>query len=332
MANASDRIVVVGASAGGVRALPVLVAQLGPDFPAPVLVVLHVGSHRSILPELLERAGGLRAAHALDGESLEPGRIFVAPPDHHMLVADGVTRVVRGPKEHHARPAVDPLFRTAALAWGRRVIGVLLTGFLDDGTAGLQAIKRCGGIAVVQDPADAESPSMPASALRYVDVDHVVPLAAMGAVLRALVSEVAPAVEEGAIPELAHETAILLGKGDFMEHLQAIGKPSTFVCPDCDGALWEINDSQPPRFRCHTGHAYTLRSLQHAQSETTDGALWSGLRALQEKEILLTTMAERHGAELGADEASRLRDEAREIARHAETLRRLIDGMPAPLE
>ncbi len=328
---ASQRIIVVGASAGGVRALPALASQLSPDFPAPVLVVQHIGSHPSILPRLLMREGPLAASHAEDGEPVEPGRIYVAPPDHHMLVDGDVIRLSRGPKEHHARPAIDPLFRSAAVSRGPAAIGVVLTGLLDDGTAGLQSIKRCGGTAVVQDPADAERPSMPASALRYVDVDHCVPLAAMGGLLHLLARKEAPRAA-AAVPQIVHENEIMLGKGNFMEHLQAIGKPSTFVCPDCAGSLWEITGSEPARFRCHTGHAYSLRTLQHAQSGETDDALWSALRALQEKEVLLKALAAAPREGRDAGEAARLQEEVERTARHAEALRGLIETMPSPPE
>ena len=176
-------IVVIGASAGGVNALLSLAQALPPGFPAAVLIVLHIGSHRSMLPELLTSSGSHRAIHPQDGEPLAPGTIYVAPPAHHMLIEGDVVRLTRGAKEHHARPAIDPLFRSAALAHGPRVIGVILTGRQDDGTAGLRAVKACGGITVVQDPADAEEPGMPTSALRHVQVDHCVPLRLLGDVL-----------------------------------------------------------------------------------------------------------------------------------------------------
>lgn len=326
----SGRIVVVGASAGGVRALKILASHLPERFPAPLLVVQHIGSHPSVLPTLLMRAGPLPAGHAVDREPLSPGRIYVAPPDHHMMLEGGIIRLGRGAKENHTRPAIDPLFRSAAVSRGPDVIGVLLTGLLDDGTAGMQAIRRCGGTTVVQDPDDAESPSMPLSALRYVDIDHRTPLSEMGRLLASLVEAGHPAA--GPAPEdLVHETEILLGKGDFMEHLEAIARPSTFVCPECEGPLWEIRGARPPRFRCHTGHAFTLRTLQEAQAQAADAALWSALRALQEKEILLRRTAQSH-ADLDATEAARLRDEAEAMARHGAMLRQLIERIPSPPE
>jgi two-component system, chemotaxis family, protein-glutamate methylesterase/glutaminase len=328
----SERIVVIGASAGGVRALQSLAPHLEPGFPAPILVVQHIGAHPSILPELLGREGSLPAMHGEDGAPIESGRICVAPPDHHMMVEGATIRLSRGAKEHHTRPAIDPLFRSAAVSWGPAVIGVVLTGLLDDGTAGLQAIKKCGGTVVVQDPADAEAPSMPRSALRYVEVDHCVSLAAMGRLLHALANTPAARCEAGAYPPFAHENELALGKGDFVKHLQAIGRPSTYTCPDCDGALWEIDGAEPPRFRCHTGHAYTLRTLYDAQAEATDGALWSALRALHEKELLLTVMADAHQASDDPAQAARLRADAEELARHTAALRKLLESIPTPPE
>lgn len=325
------RIIVIGASAGGVQALQDLASQLPAGFPAPILVVLHIGSHPSVLPELLARSGPLPAAHAVDGDEITPGRILVAPPDHHLLVDGDCVRVWRGAKENHARPAIDALFRSAAVCRGRAVIGVLLTGFLDDGTAGLQEIKHSGGVVVVQDPKDAHAPSMPLSALRYVEVDYKVPLAVMGATLTAILEAATPTA---AVPpaRVVHESEILLGNGDFMEHLRAIATPSTFVCPECEGSLWEINGSDPKRFRCHTGHGFTLRTLQHAQGEAADDAMWSALRALQEKHLLLKALADNYRVARDLGEAKRLQEEAEEVGRHAETLRSLIEGVPAPPE
>ncbi|WP_280155493.1 chemotaxis protein CheB [Piscinibacter sp. XHJ-5] len=295
-------LVVIGASAGGVQALQTLVSELPAAFPAAILIVLHIGSHPSIMPALLSARGPLKAQHATDGEPIVAGHIRLAPPDHHLLVEGQHLRLSRGPKEHHTRPAIDPLFRSAAMTVGPGVVGVVLTGRLDDGTAGLQAIKAYGGIAVVQDPGDAAESSMPASALKYVHVDHCVPLALMAGLLTSLA----------------------------MEHLEAIALPSPFVCPDCKGGLWEIRASQPQRYRCHTGHAFTLRTLRHAQSEATDEALWGALRALQEKEILIRTEQTRHRAEGDERAARQLDAEVEQLTEQANLLRQLLERMPGP--
>jgi two-component system, chemotaxis family, protein-glutamate methylesterase/glutaminase len=286
-----ERVVVIGASAGGVTALRTVVGALPRDFPAPILVVQHIGNRASILPELLSRSGPLPAAHAEDNEPLVAGRIYVAPPDVHLTLLEDRVRLHAGPKENHTRPAIDPLFRSAALAFGTRAIAVVLTGGLDDGTSGLQAIKMCGGVAIVQDPSTAEDPSMPRSALAYVKVDHCVPVQALAPLLVSLSRQAVAPEPPPQPPELVFEHHFPDMKGDPMENLKAIAAPSGFVCPDCKGSLWKVHDAQPPRYRCYTGHVYTLKSLRQAQEEGVDSALWNALRALEEKHNILKEMA-----------------------------------------
>ena len=328
------RLVVIGASLGGVPALMQIAAALPEKFAAPVLIVLHVGEQPSILPTLLASDSRLEVAHASDDEPLRAGRVYVAPPDHHMLVADGRIVLTRGPKEHHTRPAIDPLFRSAALAHGADVIGVVLTGRLDDGTAGLQAIKQAGGVAVVQDPDDAFERSMPASALQYVDVDHCVPLPLIPVLLSSLVAAPARATPAHAAhhERLEHEQQITLQKGTAVEHLEAIGKPSTFACPDCHGTLWQILDSRPQRYRCHTGHGFTERTLQETMTLASDEAVSNARRALQEREILLRQMAQEHRALGEDDRAARLEQAAQQIERQGELLLDLLEQSPEPIE
>lgn len=321
-------VIVIGASAGGFSVLLELVAGLPANFPASVLVVLHVGSHPSVLPELFNTRGPLPAMHPRSKQRLHPGTIYVAPPDHHMLVADDAIWLTRGAKEHHARPAIDPLFRSAAIACGARVIGVVLSGRLDDGTAGLQAIKQCGGLVVIQDPAEAEQPSMPASALAHVAVDHCVSRKQLARTLIALVGQPVPAhaVPHAMPTRLVCEQRISTGTSgeDPMEDLNAIGKPSTFACPDCSGVLWEISGSHPLRYRCHTGHGYSLRSLAHTQCTNTDKALWSAFRALQEREELLRALATASRQDGDDNEAARLEAEADAIAEQSVHLQGIV--------
>ena len=319
------RLVVLGASAGGVTALLSLCASLPRSFPAPVLIVLHIGANPSVLPSLLAAHGNNPSVHAEDGQPLEDGMLYVAPPDHHMLVVDGRIQLSHGPKEHHTRPAVDPLFRSAALAYGRAVIGVVMTGRLDDGTAGLQAIKDCGGLAVIQDPADAEHPSMPASAQRSVAIDHCVALGDLAATLVRLVGEPVPEMKTPPQRDrLEREMTVFRGEGSGMETLNEIGKPSMFACPDCDGVLWEVGDANPPRYRCHTGHAFSLRSLEATQSAAAEEALWGAIRALEQREGLLRKLAE-HGRSIGAEEdARRAEAEADEAGRQAQRLHAMV--------
>jgi two-component system, chemotaxis family, protein-glutamate methylesterase/glutaminase len=313
-------LVAIGASAGGVTAVLDLAARLPARFPAVVAVVIHIGAQPSILPELLNRSGPLPALHPSDGDVPEPGKIYVAPPDHHMLVRRDVIRLVRGPHENHARPAIDPLFRTGAIEWAERAIGVVLTGALDDGTAGLAAIKACGGVAIVQDPATAVEPGMPASALANVAVDHCLPMEGIAAVLERLVSKPVNASHEPAPEQVVREQAIFEGVNS-MENLAAVAAPSILTCPECGGALLELNDKQPLRYRCHTGHAYTARTLELAQAEQADQSMWSTLRSLREREMLLRRVAaviESTGdsgrAQAGRLEADRVRDQANSIS------------------
>ena len=307
-----------------------LVAGLPADFAAPLLVIVHIGAHRSMLPEILANAGPLPAAAAEHGEPIEGGRIYVAPPDQHLLVVDGSMHLSRGAKQHHTRPAIDPLFVSAALARGPATIGVVLTGRLDDGTAGLQAIKACGGTAIVQDPDDAEVPDMPASALRHVSVDHCVALADMAPLLAALSTHPGAGVSSAAATErLAHEQAVLLAKGDPMTHMAHFADPSPFVCPECHGGLWEVRDVRPRRFRCHTGHGFTLRTLQDSLAGASDEALWNARRALQERLYLLREM-EPSSPPLAARQP--IQSAAMQVERQLVALEGLMAHGPDPIE
>lgn len=313
-------VIAIGASAGGFRVLMDLASRLPADFPAAVLIVLHIDSHPSVLPELLSARGPNPAVHPYPGQPLHHGTIYVAPPDHHIMVNEDAIYLSRGPKEHHTRPAIDPLFRSVAIACGPRAVGVVLSGYLDDGTEGAHAVKRCGGIVVVQDPRDAEVSSMPASVCEYVDVDYCVPRASLADTLIRLVGM--PAAAPVPVPaQIKCEQSVSEGGANAMEELDHIGKPSVFACPDCDGVLWEITDSKPRRFRCHTGHAFSLRTLEHTQATNTNKALWSAIRALQEREALLSTMAADDRQRGKDDEAARLEAESQAAMQEAARLR-----------
>jgi two-component system, chemotaxis family, protein-glutamate methylesterase/glutaminase len=287
-------IIVIGASAGGVEALVTITGALPPALPAAVFVVLHIPAHGpSLLANILSRSGPLKAVHPMDGEEIEHSCIYVAPPDQHLLVEEGKVRLVHGPRENRHRPAVDPLFRSAAQAYGPRVVGVILTGALDDGTAGLLAVKRRGGIAVVQHPQEALYSGMPLSALRNVRVDHTLPLASIGVLLRKLADE--EAKEEGSYPgDMEKETSIVEMDLSLMHDSErvGVGAPSAFSCPGCGGVLWEIQDGAMQRFRCRVGHAYTMESMLAEQSETLENALWAALKTLQESADLSHRMAQ----------------------------------------
>ena len=311
-------IVVVGASAGGVEALVGLAASLPADLPAAVFVVLHVPpASSSALPNILSRSGPLPAGHVRDGEPIEQGRIYVAPPDHHVLIRTGHVHLARGPRENGHRPAVDPLFRSAAREYATRVIGVILSGALDDGTAGLVGIKARGGLAVVQDPADALYPGMPGSAIEHVEVDHVLPAAAIGGLLARLAVE--PAAEPpGPVPaEMEVEVEV---EGFSLEAMEGEhpGEPSGFSCPDCNGVLWGIEDGGLQRYRCRVGHAWSPESLLTRQSEALEAALWIALRSLEERAALARRLADparRRGHRITATRFEEQASEAQQAAR-----------------
>ena len=291
-------IIAIGASAGGIEALQQLVRTLPARFPASVFITVHfpeTGSSR--LPHILNRAGQLPAVHAADGETVVRERIYVARPDFHLLPSEQGIRLVRGPKENGNRPAIDPMFRSAAVAFGPRVIGVVLSGNLDDGTSGLAAIKRNGGVTIVQDPNDALFPSMPQSAVDHVDVDRVVPVRSLGKTLIDLVAE--PLREIGSSPapgDLMEKRYSVADIGTIENAEQHPGKVSSFGCPDCGGVLWEIQDGDFVRYRCRVGHAWTSEALLNKQSESFDDALWTAIRALEESAALSRQIAARHQA------------------------------------
>ncbi|MDB5751410.1 MAG: Protein-glutamate methylesterase [Ramlibacter sp.] len=284
-----NHVVVIGASTGGVGALLEITSALPPSFPAPICVVQHVGAHPSLLPELLRYRRPNNAVHAQDGQRIAAGTLYIAPPDRHLLLEGDRLRVVHGAKENHARPAIDPLFRSAALSWGPNLIGVVLTGQLDDGSAGLAAVKDCGGIAVVQDPAEAVEPEMPYSALAACEVDHCVPLAHIAPLLARLV-RARPQPLPPAPERLAREVAINRDAAT-LDNLAAITIPSCLTCPDCGGTLSEVKEGKPLRYRCHTGHAFSVRTLISLQADAADSALWGSIRILREREMLLRRSA-----------------------------------------
>jgi len=284
--------VVVGASAGGVEALRVLIAGLPADFPAAVLVVLHIPAHTpSQLHSILGRAGSLPVTSAEDGEAIVAGHVYVAPADRHLLVEDDHLRLTRGPKENRVRPAIDVLFRSAAYSLGPRVVGIVLSGMLDDGTAGLWAIKDQGGIALVQSPEDALHPSMPESALLHVAVDHTLPVAAMPALLTKIVHDTTGAIPHAESAEKRGiEIRIALKGNGLQEGIMQLGPISANTCPECHGVLVRMQEGSIVRYRCHTGHAYSLQTLLADVNEKIDTTLWNALRVIEERILLLREM------------------------------------------
>lgn len=317
-------IVVIGASAGGVQALKELVASLPADFGAAVFVVLHVAPFApSMLPQILSAAGPLPATHPRDGEPIEPGRIYVAPPDHHLLVEEGRVLVKKGPKENRFRPSIDALFRSAAYTYGPRVIGVVLTGLLDDGTSGMWSVKRFGGLGIIQEPDDAMHPSMPTSVLEYVDVDYRVPMAELGALLSRLTEEPAPetrTLPAGETERLQTEVNIAGEKNAFDMGILHLGEPSHLACPECHGALVVLKEGKLIRYRCHTGHSYTASSLLAEVTETVESSLWNVIRGLEESILLLDQTAQAYVDAGQPEEAAPFLEKARQTRERARRL------------
>ncbi|MBV9772577.1 MAG: chemotaxis protein CheB [Gemmatimonadetes bacterium] len=320
-------IVVVGTSAGGLEVLRKVMRGLPADFPASVLVVQHMApSGPGLLPRILQDGCALPVSQAQDGESVVPGHVYVARPDHHLTLDEGRVRVTHGPRENHSRPAVDPLFRSAALAFGPRVIGVVLTGRLDDGSAGLWAVSARGGTTVVQDPDDAAYPSMPRSALRYVDIDHVATADELAPLLVRLTGEPFPHTGDLPVPEeMLVETRIAQEDGALRQGVLSLGPLTPYTCPECRGVLVRIREPGIPRFRCHTGHAYSIDSLLAAVTEGIEESLWSSLRAMEEGILLLEHLSEHleTAGEAGAT-AAMLREKAREMEQRSTTIRRTV--------
>ena len=326
-----SRAVVIGASAGGIEPLRELTRGLPGGLDVAVLIVLHLpATSESVLPSLL-RQGGLLSAHAVDNEPLEAGRIYVARPDHHLLVHPRTVRSIRGPRINGYRPSVDPLFRSAALSFGTAAIGVILSGALDDGASGLRAVKDHGGLAIVQDPADALYDGMPRAAIEATSVDAVVPLSSLVQTLLAFIDRpiaarvvppVAAAIEDESfvgIAELSRE----------MEHVEErSGKPSEFGCPLCGGVLWETEHAA--MFACRVGHSFTSRTLAHAQSRNVDGALWNALRASEESAALCGRLRDAAARRGHTHSLNYFAERAAETERRAAVLRGLVRGNSDP--
>ncbi len=319
-------IIVVGASAGGVEALSRLVAGLPAGLPAAVFVVLHIPAGApSILADILSRDSSLPAAQAHHGEAIRTGRIYVAPPDFHMRLRPGHVELARGPRENHVRPAIDPLFRSAARAYGRRVIGVVLTGHLYDGTAGLMAIRSAGGVAVVQDPADALVEVMPRTARDIAGADYVLPLADISRTLVALVDQSPP--EEGGTPvpdqEENAQKIITRAKAE-QQTGKRRGEVSVLTCPECGGTLFQLENEKLIQFNCHVGHSYYGEALLAEQSEQLEAALWTAVRMFKEKGVLARQLAAQARVREHGFPAERYEEQAALADQYAESIQQYI--------
>lgn len=292
-AHKKHQIVVIGTSAGGLNALIGLIEQLPANFQAPLLIVQHISADATgnVLLDALNKNGKLNCQHAVQGDIAKAGNVYLAASDHHLMIEkNGRLLVTKGAQENRYRPAIDPLFRSAAVAFGNRVTGILLTGYLDDGTAGLIAIHRCGGTCVVQDPKDAEYPDMPLNALNQLKVDHCLPLSEMGSLLLKLLTRKVKA--QPSIPkDVEIETKIAERVLSDLPSVNSLGEQVPFNCPGCGGVLWRMNKGPLTRYRCHTGHAYTSLALLAEQTKKIEETMWTALRMFEERRNLLTTMA-----------------------------------------
>jgi two-component system, chemotaxis family, protein-glutamate methylesterase/glutaminase len=333
----SRDVVVIGASAGGLEALSVIMGALPGSLPACILVVVHSSPHSgSLLPDILQRVSALPVAYAREGDALRHGRVYLARPDQHLLIKARKLTLGQGPRENGFRPAIDPLFRTAARELGPRVIGVVLSGGLGDGTYGLSAIKKAGGVAIVQDPQEAIVGSMPLSAMSQVGVDHVAPAGDIAGIIERLARA---GLRRGGSPMSGRrqqaDPQLASGLTDVADMNAQFGPPSGLTCPDCGGALWEVEDGRVVRYQCHVGHQYAPESLEAGQRDAIDGVLWAAVRVLEEHADLKARMARRaadrgletvaagfvQGAEGARTQAERLRSIMMQPARPPATRR-----------
>lgn len=326
---ATHDTIVIGASAGGVQALLILVANLPADLPAAVFIVLHVPADApSLLPEILARESSLQVAHAKDEEEIKRGHIYVAPPDHHLLIDRNRIRLVHGPKENFHRPSIDALFRSAAHWAGPRTIGVVLTGARSDGTAGMRAIQQRGGITIVQDPREALFPSMPMNVVQGIKVDYSLPLLEIPPLLNEL--SYRSADEEGRYPvpeKIEIEARIAqqeMESEELIKSVETLGRVSKLTCPDCHGALWEIDEEEMLRFRCHVGHAFSAESLNDGQDQMIEAALWSAVRALEEQMILAKRIVDRARKSNFTRAVQRFEERMNEAQKHSSAIRKLL--------
>lgn len=319
-------LVAIGASAGGIEALKRLVADLPADLPAAILVTVHMAPNGEFyLPQILGRLGPLEVVAAEEGLEIKHGRMILARPGFHLLVRDGHVHLGTGPRENRSKPAIDPLFRSVAATYRGRAIGVVLSGWLNDGTSGLYAVKRCGGVTVAQDPADALAPEMPRSAIIHVGVDHTAPIDAMAGLLSRLTREDA-GPDLPVPPEVKVEADIASHGGQSIDQTASLGDRSVLACAECGGGLTEIYEGKMMRFRCHTGHAFTAESLLVDQGEALDRALLSALKTLEERAAMWTRMADRSEDSGNRRSALRMKEQADISKTEAEMIRTLLES------
>jgi len=314
---ARRNVIVIGSSQGGLDPLRQLINGLPSDLKASLFIVRHIATtDDNYLTKILHKDSSLPVKSAEHNVPFAEGTIYVAPADTHLLIDAKNMILSRGPRENLCRPAIDPLFRSAAACFGPRVVGIILSGELDDGTSGLIAIKKGGGIAIVQDPETAASPSMPRSALENANIDHCLPADEIGELIGKLVTEEVTAHEQK-VENQHDELEIVTGTDESIEIMESDGSLHPIGCPDCGGPLWQLNERSHTRYRCHTGHSYTSRSLVHGLQENEEQALYVALRTLEEKVRLLKNLEKQSS---GAHFLSR-REEAE---RQSDILRKML--------
>lgn len=323
--NSSDfPIIVIGASSGGFDALRQLVSKLPPDLDAAIFIVWHMSpAVEGVLPGVLNKYKTLHAANAVDEEPIFPNRIYVAPPDRHMLIEKGRVRVTRGPKENRFRPAVNPLFRSAAFNYGARVIGIILSGALDDGTAGLWSVKHFGGVTIVQDPNDAEVKGMPENALREVQVDHCLSIGAIAEILISRSPFKQPLNDEVVENDKKTEAEIRIAAEEnaFKTGIFQMSELTPFTCPECHGVLAALRDGNIKRYRCHTGHAFSADSLLASITERIEENMYRAIRGIDESVMLLNHIGDHFAEKNETKLASYYFNKAKEAANKSDILR-----------
>ncbi|HEY9000305.1 MAG TPA: chemotaxis protein CheB [Mucilaginibacter sp.] len=322
-----NSVVVIGGSAGGYQAVADLMAHVPADLDTSFFVVVHVSrkSVGAILVQHIQRNTSYQCSLAKDNEPIKKGHLYVAPPDFHLIIKNGHMRVFRGPHENRWRPSIDVLFRSAAAAYDSNTVGIILSGLLDDGTSGMSAIKRSGGICIVQEPHDAEFDDMPNNVLNNVNVDHSVPVSEMGYVLDDIFSKPFQNKDLKKVPDdVKIESEITERMNTNMNELDKIGVRSNYSCPDCGGALWEMKDDTVPRYRCYTGHVFTGNVLLEKQAEGLEESIWISIRMLEERRNLLKRMAKNPAHSSVIDGDVDMDEKADELEKHIERMKSLL--------
>lgn len=318
---------VVGASAGGFQAVADLMSHMPPGLDTAFFVVVHLSSKSvgAVLVQFIQKHTFYRCSLAVNNEHIKKGHVYVAPPDYHLIIKNGYMRIMQGPHENRWRPSIDVLFRSAAAAYDSHTIGIILSGLLDDGTSGMSAIKRSGGICIVQEPHDAEFDDMPNNVLNNVDVDHSIPVSEMGYVLDDIFSKPFLNKELRQVPDdVKIESEITERMNISMNELDKIGIRSNYSCPDCGGALWEMTGDAVPRYRCYTGHTFTGKVLLEKQAEGLEESIWVSIRMLEERRNLLRRMAKKQSGSSVTGSELDMNERADELRKHIERMKSLL--------